>query len=307
MIKVVLTMNERFPSVSVIIPSYNSKRTITRCLNSVLNQSYRGAYEVIVVDSSDDGTDEIIRYFFPSVKLVHLEKRTLAGGARNIGVRISNSQYIAFTDTDCISDHYWVENIIRRMESGKYDAVGGPIINGTPESLSGTLGYLNEFSFYLPQKKSRFVDELATANVCYRRCIFDSHHFLDDLFAGQDTVFHWSIIDAGNKLFFDQTARITHMNKKGFMNVLRHQRQLGRGAGTARIVMKRDLFLLKYPIISILVLPWVRVLRVYRRLFLTHKKLWKRSALFFPLSHIIASIWSLGFFRSLSNHTAKSA
>ena len=84
--------------------------------------------------------------------------------------------------------------------------VGGVILNGTPESLSGTLGYLSEFSHYLPEKKSGFVDAFATANTCYRRSIFNSHEFMETLPAAQDTVFHWSLIDNGKKLFFDPSS-----------------------------------------------------------------------------------------------------
>ena len=287
------------PSISIVIPSYNSKKTIIQCLNSVRNQSYKGPFKVIVVDSSDDGTDEIIKEFFPSVKLIHLGEKTLAGAARNIGVKATNSEYIAFTDTDCIVDHYWIDNILRRMENGDYDAVGGAILNGTPESWSGTLGYLNEFSFYLPQRKSRCVDALATANACYRRSIFNSHQFMKTLTAAQDTVFHWSLIDDGKKLFFDQSVKITHLNRKGFRTVLKHQRQLGAGAGLARILMKRDLFLVKYPILCISLLPWIRILRMYQRVFLHDKDLWRKVTLFFPLSLIIAYSWSLGFCKSL--------
>lgn len=287
------------PSISIIIPSYNSKKTITQCLNSVLNQSYEEIDQVVVVDSSDDGTDEIIKEFFPSVKLIHLRERTLAGAARNIGVGATNSEYIAFTDTDCIVDYYWIENIIRRVTNGDYNIVGGVIANGTPESLSGTLGYLNEFSFFLPQRKSRFVNALATANVCYRRCIFHSHQFMKNLFAGEDTVFHWKLIDSGEKMFFDQSVQITHINRKGFLNVLKHQRQLGAGAGIARIFMKRDLLLIKYPILCMLLLPWIRILRMYRRVFLNDTILWRKVTLFSPLSLIIAYSWSLGFCKSL--------
>jgi GT2 family glycosyltransferase len=290
---------KRPPSISIIIPSYNSKKTITNCLNSVLNQSYEEIDQVVVVDSSNDGTDEIIKDFFPSVKLIHLRERTLAGEARNIGVGATNSEYIAFTDTDCIVDYYWIENILRRMENGNYDAVGGVILNGTPESWSGTLGYLNEFSFYLAQSKSGFVDAFATANACYRRSIFNSHQFMETLPAAQDTVFHWSLIDNGKKLFFDPAVRITHINRKGFRTVLKHQRQLGGGAGVARVIMKRNLFLVKYPIFSILLLPWIRMLRMYRRVFLYDKKLWRKVTPFFPLSLIIAYSWSLGFCKSL--------
>ena len=108
------------PSVSIVIPSYNSGKTIVQCLNSVLNQSHENVEQVVVVDSSDDGTDEIIKKFFPGVKLIHFRERTLAGAARNIGVGATNSEYIAFTDTDCIVDHCWIENILRRMENTRY-------------------------------------------------------------------------------------------------------------------------------------------------------------------------------------------
>ena len=261
---------KNYPSISIVIPSYNSRKTIIQCLNSVLNQSYRNIEEVIVVDSSDDGTDNLIRELFPSVKLVHFTKKTLPGATRNIGVKAVRSEYIAFTDTDC-----------------------------TPESISGTLGYLNEFSFYLPEIKPGFVNGLATANVCYRKCVFDKQQFPENHFAGEDTVFHWTMMDNGINLLFDPTVRVVHMNRTGFMNVLKHQRKIGEGAGLARIIRKRDVLLIKYPIFSILLLPWIRILRMYRRIFLNDKNMLIKVTPFFPLSVIIAYSWSLGFFKSL--------
>ena len=236
-------------AISIVIPSYNSKKTIRQCLNSVLNQSYQGIHEVIVVDSSDDGTDYVIRQLFPTVKLIHLPKKTLPGAARNIGVKAVRSEYIAFTDTDCIVDYYWVENIMHKMAKGGY-VVGGAIINGTPGSLSGTLGYLNEFSFFMPEIKAGFVNGLATANICYRKCVFDKQQFPENHFAGEDTVLHWTLMDNGINLLFDPTIRVVHMNRIGFMNVLKHQRRMGEGAGLARIIMKRDMLLVRFPIIS---------------------------------------------------------
>ena len=98
-------------SISIVIPSYNSERTISNCLNSILDQSYKKPYEIIVIDSSDDGTDNLIRSRFPFVKLVHLSEKTLPGPARNLGAHESQSEYIAFIDTDCIADYQWIENI----------------------------------------------------------------------------------------------------------------------------------------------------------------------------------------------------
>ena len=288
--------------ISVIIPSYNSEKTIALCLNSALNQSYKKPYEIIVVDSSDDGTDQIIKRMFPEVKLIHLNKKTLPGPARNVGTRATNSDYIAFTDSDCIIDYFWIESILHRIQNSSFDAVGGIILNGTPDSISGTLGYLNEFSLYLPGSKPGIVSGIATANVCYKKKVFDKQQFFQSHFAGEDTVFHWSIIDKGGKLFFDSAIKVTHINRKGFINNLKHQRRIGEGAGIARVIKKRDMILVRNPFLCILVLPWVRLLRIYRRIFLTDKNLWKKTILFFPLSMIIAYSWSLGFLHSILNY-----
>lgn len=288
-------------SIGIIIPSYNSKKTIVQCLNAVLTQSYKKPYKVIVVDSSEDGTDEIIKKMYPQVNLIHIPQKTLPGAARNIGVQEFDSEYVAFTDTDCIVDHNWIKNILKRMREGGYEAIGGVIANGTPESISGTLGYLNEFSFYLPGTRSGTVEGLATANVSYKTGVFREQKFIESHFAGEDTIFHYSIIDNGGKLFLDNQIKVIHKNRKGFINVLRHQRKIGEGAGVARIVMNRDLLLVQNPILCILVLPWIRMARMLWRIFLIDKHLWKKTMLFSPLSLLIAYFWSIGFLHSVLN------
>ena len=80
--------------ISVVIPSYNSRHTIESCLNSLLNQSYKGEYEIILADSSVDNTLGIVRERFPQVKLIHFEQKTDPGTARNHGVQQSRGELI---------------------------------------------------------------------------------------------------------------------------------------------------------------------------------------------------------------------
>jgi len=77
--------------ISVIIPSYNSNKTIEKCLNSILNQTYSDEYEIIVVDSSIDNTSDIVKNKFKDVKLAHLKKKTDPGTARNLGFGLNNN------------------------------------------------------------------------------------------------------------------------------------------------------------------------------------------------------------------------
>src|SRR2546430_17577638 len=79
------------PIVSVIVPCYNSERTIRPCLTAIVGQRTAVPFDVIVVDSSLDQTPLIVKQEFPTVRLIHLESRTFAGAARNIGVRATQA------------------------------------------------------------------------------------------------------------------------------------------------------------------------------------------------------------------------
>jgi glycosyltransferase involved in cell wall biosynthesis len=87
------------PEVSVVIPAYNSAKTLPRALDSVFSQSLR-SYEVIVVD--DGSTDDLSGALRSYTNRVRLLRQDNAGpsAARNNGVRQANGTYIAFLDAD---------------------------------------------------------------------------------------------------------------------------------------------------------------------------------------------------------------
>ena len=132
-------MYEEKPEISVIIPSYNSRGTIGKCLHAILNQSLeRHRYEVIVVDSSKDETPEIIKNEFQSVRLIWREEKTLPGPARNIGIQSASSDLIMFMDSDCIAKQDTLARVLNRHKEGSYAGVGGSVLNGFPLSPIGS-------------------------------------------------------------------------------------------------------------------------------------------------------------------------
>ena len=84
-------MNDIF--ISILIPAYNARATILKTLTSLNQQDYSGKREIIVVNSSQDNTKEIIQSNFPDVKVVQLEKRVFTGYAKNIGLKKSERKY----------------------------------------------------------------------------------------------------------------------------------------------------------------------------------------------------------------------
>src|SRR5262245_58169426 len=155
------------PVVSIIVPCYNSERTIRACLRAIVAQQTQHPYDVTVVDSSTDKTAEIVRREFPKVQLISRAQRTFAGPARNIGTRATRGEFCLMIDSDCIADASLVERTIGRHRTGDHAAVGGSLRNGTPRSLIGWIGYLMEFKEFMPCSASREVASVPSANVCY--------------------------------------------------------------------------------------------------------------------------------------------
>lgn len=85
--------------ISAVIPVYNREKTIKRCIDSVLNQTYP-VYEIIIVDDgSTDQTLHILKEYQDYIKLVR-QKHKGAQAARNTGIREATGEYIAFLDSD---------------------------------------------------------------------------------------------------------------------------------------------------------------------------------------------------------------
>ena len=288
------------PEVSVIVPCYNSARTIRQCLTAIINQQTSVSFDITVVDSSTDETPDIVVREFPAVRLIHMDKRTFAGTARNIGIGATVAPYCFMIDSDCIANSDVIERAIRRHREAEYAAVGGSLRNGTPESLSGLIGYLIEFKEFMPQTPERFEISIPTANLAYRREILERYGCFDDVMEfAEDISLNWKMYNAGERLLFDPTIEVTHLNRTGWQKVLSYQVELGRTSALAR---KRSglpgKILLDFPVL-ITLMPFVRTLRAIQWLAKHNKKMLPLFCLICPLYLLAAVYWSYGFLQEV--------
>ena len=98
--------NERF-IIHIIIPFYNSKKTLSNCLNSLKNYSnYKDKLRIKIIavnDGSTDGSEDIINNFNfgDDLVLIKLKKNMGVANARNIALnKIKHSDFIFFLDSD---------------------------------------------------------------------------------------------------------------------------------------------------------------------------------------------------------------
>ena len=86
--------------ISIIVPVYNTKfEYLDKCLNSIVNQSYKDIEVIVVDDGSSVSYDEIIKKYEKDVRFFHQENKGVSS-ARNLGVENSTGDYIMFVDSD---------------------------------------------------------------------------------------------------------------------------------------------------------------------------------------------------------------
>lgn len=300
------------PKVSVVIPVYNAERTIERCLRSVVEQDAAFPFEVIVADSSNDRTPDIIAEKFPAVRHLRLGKRAFPGTARNAAIREARGELVSMVDADCVAAPDLLTRLVAMHASGDYAAVGGAICNGTPDSWSGEIGYLLEFREFIPTSPRREVITIPTANICYRREVFDRYGLFDDVRASEDLLFNWRLSLGGERILFDPTARVTHLNRTGWQKVTTYQRVLGQNSALARCKMNPPFevvraypalgwlmpYLVRFPSLGIFIPP-VRLARALVWLLAYDKRAFLLLALLSPGYLAGAFLWATSFVRAL--------
>jgi glycosyltransferase involved in cell wall biosynthesis len=231
-----VTGPQRGPLVSVVVPCYNGARTIRGALESLMTQDLPSPYEVIVVDSSSDGTDVIVSEEFPGVRLIRRETRTPVGAARNLGVGQAQGNIIAFFDADCVADRGWLRHLASAHQTN-VAGVGGSVANGNPGSLVGWASFLMEFSRLAPSSPRGLVPDIVGCNCSYNRWVFETYGpYHDGDYAGDDMLLNRRLILAGERLLFEPRAVVFHWNRGKLGDFVRHMRHLGEGVGMVRLL-----------------------------------------------------------------------
>ncbi|MEM3506767.1 MAG: glycosyltransferase [Candidatus Bathyarchaeia archaeon] len=129
------------PSVSVIVITLGRSKIFQECLYSLLTQTYDN-YEVIIV--SDDPQLKLPEdlYLKDNVKIIYNKRRIGIGKARNIGIKSSHGEIVAFIDDDAIPEYDWITKLIKCFNEGA-DAVFGKVVPRS-SNLSKPIKLLSE-------------------------------------------------------------------------------------------------------------------------------------------------------------------
>lgn len=101
-------------TVSVIVPAYNAEQTIEKCIDGILNQTYKPTEIIIIDDGSTDSTSEILsRYEKENMNVIVLHQSNAGvSSARNAGLKRTSSDYIVFIDCDDVVEERYIETLL---------------------------------------------------------------------------------------------------------------------------------------------------------------------------------------------------
>jgi len=231
----------------VIIPSYNRKKILKKCLASLFEQTYpKDEFEIVIADDcSQDGTEEMVREIIPKaevrIKYFRHERNSGGNAARNTGVRSAEGEVTLFIGDDIIADRNLLREHIKYYEEypdediavlGKvffYPEIETPFMN-----FMQSLGY----PFSYPEKEGDVSSKyLLTCNASVRRKLlidigmFDQENFWPpSVSTWEDTEMAYRLARRGSRFIYDTKAIGYHYHPMDYEAYRKRMEIAGRAA-----------------------------------------------------------------------------
>ena len=132
--------------ISIIVPAYNSEKTIKECLDSLIAQDYPNKEIIVVDDLSSDKTCAIVESY-KDIKLVPLKNHLgLPGSVRNAGIDVAVGKYISFID----SDDFWDNCVLTELFKSSVETKEKCLFYGTLDFIGDPSGEVNYHQTHQP-------------------------------------------------------------------------------------------------------------------------------------------------------------
>lgn len=198
------------PFISIIIPTLNEEKYIEHCLKSILNQNYRGKFEIIVADAmSKDNTRKIAKKYADKVLLV--KKKGVSAG-RNEGAKTAKGKILLFIDADTILPFNALEELSKPFKNKNVVGTTCAIL-----PLSGrNVDIFLISAFNQLVKVSIKANKPQVAGICcaYRKTAFEKvDGFNEKLVFSEDLDLSKRIAKLGKIKFVDKTVVLTSVRR----------------------------------------------------------------------------------------------
>ena len=272
-------------SISVIICTHNGREKILNCLNALDVQSASPSFNVsVIVDGSTDQTELVLEqvqniFSFPLNIIVNKVNLGISA-SRNKGINATKSEYVLFTDDDCLPPPNWIRSIkeVWTQQPHYVKAIGGYVVANETETISQR--YADQLRVLSPTLLTRtnqnFVKRiqnyyspnpiisgpglsLVGANMSFRRESLIEVGLFKELitFGGDETDLSARLIKlyGDTAIYLDSQILVRHSFGRSYRDSLRRSR--GYGFGASNFLRRKDTSVMPTPTLSLLVLLYV--------------------------------------------------
>lgn len=204
--------------ISVVIPAYNSEKTICKCLKAIKQQALLPLEVIVVDDGSKDRTVELAKEWAVVIPNTHQKG---VGGARNTGAYAAKGDIIAFTDSDCVPPKDWLRNIASVLSDATVGVVGGGYSSGADSSFWQTF-CCEELSFRRKTMGGE-VKTIVSNNFACRKSVFlEDQGFPEQYPVCEDMLLSYKISQRSKVIWLNNNG-VQHYFKDSLKEYIKHQ------------------------------------------------------------------------------------
>lgn len=214
--------------ISVIIPAYNSAKTIVKTIEAIKEQiGLSEQPEIIVVDDgSKDETLEILNKF-KNITVI-AQNNSGPATARNAGAKMAKGDILVFTDSDTVPHNNWLKELTSPFENREIKASTGTYSIANPKSRLAQL-IQSEIEFK-HSKYGEFVLFGGSYNLAIRKSLFNEIGGFNEEYksaSGEDNDICYKTLNKGYKIKFVKEAIVGHYHPENIVKYLKTQMKHG--------------------------------------------------------------------------------
>lgn len=203
--------------LSVIVVTYNNFDALREVIFALHGEMKScSAAEILIVDSSDDGSYEKSRGLGQGMKFLRPSSRLLPGPARNFGAQSARGTHLIFLDGDCVPTGGWLRAYMRHAEEDQRRIVCGAVDIFTPFDADQFAEYI---FWKLPENSSiprGAYHFTITENMMIRKADFLATGGFEGSDSANDAQMDSARRKLGLEIYFEPAARVLHIHKSGW-------------------------------------------------------------------------------------------
>lgn len=189
--------------ISVIVTCYNLEDYISRCLESLINQTHKNLEIIVVNDKSTDSSLDIINEYVERdsrIRLINNEENYGAGKSRKIGIESAKGDYISLIDGDDYVTKNFLKNLYDLSKIYDADIVSGNIVCDVIRDFDNNKEFITELEKinFLRQEKKTFINNKLIKKTIWDKVPYCERRYIEDTFPYYQLIYH------ANKIVSDE-------------------------------------------------------------------------------------------------------